>query len=254
MTGDPNKPRAWSKYAPDSSLNTSSKSKRKGADIEKGTGEEPVPQLKKKKKEEEILDKCRDDPDFLEFLESHRKKSAWGNDTIIEELEKQALAKAASREKNQSQLEEETPTILPPAETSKSKKKSKKERKEEEEPTETEAKEKSKAKKKSKKRKEGEEDEDEQPTEPQPTEEKKKKKKKRRKKTGAPEEEYFTLKLRDLPAKAKKKDIKEFFAPINPKSIRYEYDCHLHLIAKLACKQWKYFTNFKYDYDLLSLS
>lgn len=34
------------------------------------------------------------------------------------------------------------------------------------------------------------------------------------------EDTYFTVKLKDLPKKTRKKDIKGFFAPLVPKSIR----------------------------------
>lgn len=35
-----------------------------------------------------------------------------------------------------------------------------------------------------------------------------------------PEDTFFTVKLRNLPKKTKKKDLKAFFAPLVPKSIR----------------------------------
>lgn len=100
--GDPSKPRAWSKYAPDSSQNVQNKvdSSHRENDIsinetgsenkkEKTSTEE---KKKKKKKNEqnvqvkEALEKHKDDPLFMEFLESHTAtgtKSVWNNDEAL---------------------------------------------------------------------------------------------------------------------------------------------------------------------------
>jgi len=98
---------------------------------------------KRKRKEDEILEKCEQDPAFLEFLQAHKKTAAtWGNDDLADELMKLKTKKGVQAEPL---------------------------------------------------------------------------KKKKKEKVNA---EFFTLKLRDVPKKARKKDIKAFFAPAKLKSIR----------------------------------
>jgi len=53
---------------------------------------------KKKRKEDEILEKCEQDPAFLEFLTAHKKTAAsWGNDTLVDELMKLKQKKEKKR-------------------------------------------------------------------------------------------------------------------------------------------------------------
>lgn len=106
---------------------------------------------KRKRKEDEILEKCEEDPAFMEFLQAHKKTMAsWGNDTIIDDL-----MKLKEKDKSKKKVSEE----------------------EQEEAA-------------------------------------------GRAKKGKPKVEFFTLKLRDVPKKAKKKDVKAFFHPLKYKSIR----------------------------------
>lgn len=168
---------------------------------------DPKKKDKKKTKEAEILEKCKEDPDFLEFLETHRQKTAWGNDTIVDELEKLGAKSGELKTdkcKGDVESDEDSEIVPETLETSKHNKKESKKKKVAEIDSGI--------------------DEDNQ-----------KKSKKKQKKGGnksvesklevktvkkVPEKTYFTLKLRDLPKKAKKQDIKSFFAPIVPKSIR----------------------------------
>ncbi|XP_060561749.1 probable RNA-binding protein 19 [Ruditapes philippinarum] len=82
--GDINKPRAWSKYAKDSSAGQ--------ANLK--TSKEDVPKKDEKKKKnkkadhkivDELLDDVKDDPKFNEFLEVHQNvsvKPVWTNDGV----------------------------------------------------------------------------------------------------------------------------------------------------------------------------
>lgn len=96
--GDPTKPRSWSKYASDSSHNVKDEvhSSQKENDLSKNeTASEDKKDKKSKKKNKkneenaklkEVLAKHKDDPLFMEFLESHTAtgaKSLWSNDEAI---------------------------------------------------------------------------------------------------------------------------------------------------------------------------
>ncbi|CAH0391023.1 unnamed protein product [Bemisia tabaci] len=91
--GDENKPRAWSKYAPDSSSHKKLLELKKKKDEQK-EATSPVDENKKKNKKnknkdidpdiQNKLDKYKDDPMFTEFLEIHGKdKSVWKNDAPL---------------------------------------------------------------------------------------------------------------------------------------------------------------------------
>ncbi|KYM94101.1 putative RNA-binding protein 19, partial [Cyphomyrmex costatus] len=106
--GDPSKPKSWSKYASDSSYNnvneaSNTKSKVKPIDLAVNTEEAKNKSDKKKKKikadkkenneVKKALEKCKDDPLFIEFFETHTGKDAktvWKNDIDVpqEEVEK----------------------------------------------------------------------------------------------------------------------------------------------------------------------
>ncbi|CAD1479371.1 unnamed protein product, partial [Heterotrigona itama] len=94
--GDSSKPRAWSKYAVDSSTNKANKDSTNNEGTEnvalnKPTTDGKKEKNKKDKKEEgprhevkEALEKHKNDPLFMEFLESHTTdKAIWNNDTLI---------------------------------------------------------------------------------------------------------------------------------------------------------------------------
>ncbi|XP_077267436.1 putative RNA-binding protein 19 [Temnothorax americanus] len=101
--GDPSKPRSWSKYANDSSYNkanetSDAKSKAKPIDSagKNDTGETKNKSVVKKKKKKadkkdsdevkKALEKHKDDPLFMEFLETHTGKDAkavWKNDIDV---------------------------------------------------------------------------------------------------------------------------------------------------------------------------
>ena len=163
--GDTAKPKAWSKYAAEKVQGKKSKEEKLDDD---------EPKAKRKKKEEEILEKAKDDPDFAEFLESHVKKAAWGNDTVIDTLESMVAGKKKKKKYSEEAVEEK---VVEDAE---------------EKVEDIKVKE---------------------------IEEEKAAKKKEKKKV-VPEKEFFTVKLRNLPKKTRKKDLKTFFAPLSLKSIR----------------------------------
>ncbi|XP_053375079.1 probable RNA-binding protein 19 isoform X2 [Mercenaria mercenaria] len=82
--GDTNKPRAWSKYAKDSSAGQANIKASKD-----GTSNKEDKKKKKKKTDhsivDELLDDVKDDPKFTEFLEVHQNvsvKPVWTNDGV----------------------------------------------------------------------------------------------------------------------------------------------------------------------------
>ncbi|XP_068085646.1 probable RNA-binding protein 19 isoform X1 [Anabrus simplex] len=241
--GDPKKPKAWSKYAPDS---TAFKK------IHGKPEEETKKEEKKKKKNDkiqEILEKHKDDPLFKEFIEAHAKGSKTLQDVILPEIKETKKNKTVTEEdvveenddsgheskgseqsddsdaenttkiatkKEISDLEylkmmmvkeDEIKTDVSDEDAGKKKKKKKKKSKKEprkvkDEETETEVKEEEAG---------DEEDEDEE------EEEEVSKKGKKEPKTRV---NFFTVKLRGLSYNGKKKDVKHFFLPLKPKSIR----------------------------------
>lgn len=108
--GDPSKPKSWSKYAPDSSyykqLNDKTKNDTNDGD---GNENETLKEAKKKKKKnkeeqsaevKEAIAKHKDDPLFMEFLESHAvadSKKVWINDAVIK-----TIANPEDKEDNES--------------------------------------------------------------------------------------------------------------------------------------------------------
>ncbi|XP_043513852.1 probable RNA-binding protein 19 [Frieseomelitta varia] len=93
--GDSSKPRAWSKYAIDSSKNEannkdSTHNENENVALNKPTADGKKEKDKKDKKEsvisvvKEALEKHKNDPMFMEFLESHTTdKATWNNDMLI---------------------------------------------------------------------------------------------------------------------------------------------------------------------------
>nr|CAD7403642.1 unnamed protein product [Timema cristinae] len=207
--GDPQKPKAWSKYAPDSSA-----FKKIHEPAEKKVNKK---EQKKKKLDKnlnngvkEVLEKHKDDPLFAEFMEAHGKgaKAVWSNNAVVgaeaveiierttsqpdkdsdyntdddgdaeerEELDSndKSLAKA-----NISDLDYLKTKIVDPLERSESSL---------DDETSSDA--------------------------------KKTPKKPKEKEPKAPVT-LFTVKVRGLPYKAKKKDVKQFFHPLKSKTIRF---------------------------------
>lgn len=83
--GDARKPKAWSRYAPDSSAYKKLHSEQPEVVPEKI--ETDKIKKNKKKVDSEVLDKVskhKDEPMFIEFMEAHAKdsKTVWGNDTL----------------------------------------------------------------------------------------------------------------------------------------------------------------------------
>nr|CAD7445206.1 unnamed protein product [Timema bartmani] len=82
--GDPQKPKAWSKYAPDSSAfkkihNTEEKKVNKKEQKKKKSDKNLNNGVK------EVLEKHKDDPLFAEFMEAHGKgaKAVWSNNAVV---------------------------------------------------------------------------------------------------------------------------------------------------------------------------
>jgi len=191
--GDKTKPRAWSKHAPDSSAYQ----KIFGGN-EKDTVKSEKENKKEKKKQKKVnslLEKYNDDPKFQEFLRVHKRNSVgtWNNDSVLE------LGKLYSQESKIEDVESKdlkTHDVQENFEVSG-----------EETVSDKVALKKGlsdldylKAKKAVS---EGEKKE---------TEENKKEPKEKL--------NFFTVKLSGLPYKAKKKDVKQFLAPLKPKSLR----------------------------------
>ena len=84
------KPRAWSKYAKDSSaykdLNPKEEVKEKEKSDKAKRKERKLLKLQKQKEVDALLDKHRADPKFQEFLRIHERNSseAWNNDAILD--------------------------------------------------------------------------------------------------------------------------------------------------------------------------
>ncbi|KAJ2949187.1 hypothetical protein O0L34_g6129 [Tuta absoluta] len=225
--GDAKKPRAWSKYAPDSSAyknlhkdEIEEKRKLELAEKRKKTAQ------KNKSKIKDLLKKHKDDPLFAEFIEAHiNDKTSW----IKEAYEKAVNSDEESGiedDQGDDCKKDEEPQEIKEKQTKKSKKKDKKEDNKSNEHEENKKDEKVANKQISdleymkilmkkvdkntmKPATEVNVDAEEEPKE---KEEAKPKKVRHR--------ELFTVKITGLPFKCKKKDIKEFFRPLVPYSIR----------------------------------
>ncbi|TRY62746.1 hypothetical protein TCAL_03592 [Tigriopus californicus] len=211
--GDENKPRAWSKYAPDSSASIQRK-KSEADEKKEGNTEEDERKIRKAKRAQKkaekkeqaqaLLDKYSQDPKFQEFMRIHKRNATegvWNNDNMLE------VAQSFEAEQKQ----EEDSTLADEKEA------------EDEEPTEPLEDEETEAKEASNKAlsdldylKTKQESDD-----AQATEEVKAPKAKAEKPKKEPKNEiYFTVKLSGLPLKCKKKDLKAFLKPLKAKSIR----------------------------------
>ncbi|KOC62529.1 putative RNA-binding protein 19 [Habropoda laboriosa] len=192
--GDSSKPRAWSKYAPDSSKsvtnNESTNEVIESSFLSKNTDEtdEKKKKGKKDKKEKvltgevkDALEKYKDDPLFMEFLESHAlKKTVWNNDTTLTPIEIKEHSDKDDEKEEREEEEGEKQKIANKV------------------ISDLEYMEALKGKEKD-------------------TEEKVPNDKNKSKRGPV---KFFTVKLRGLAYSHKKKDIKQFFRPLQAKSIR----------------------------------
>ncbi|XP_050311762.1 probable RNA-binding protein 19 [Anthonomus grandis grandis] len=176
LLGDSAKPKAWSKYAPDSSA-FQKKNKPKKEKIKKET--EP-----KVKKDEalEILEKYKDDPMFKEFMQAH------GKGEKLEKLRENLIKLQKEHDKPQQKEDEGAKTPQEPLSDLDY----------------------------MKMLMQGVKNSEVALVERKPRQKMEKKPKEKVK--------LFHLKLKDLPYKVKKKDIKEFFRPNTPFSIRIPRD------------------------------
>ncbi|CAL8130979.1 unnamed protein product [Orchesella dallaii] len=180
------KPLPMNKVARERQIAEKEKLNKKGKSETEEQYEQPA---KRKRKEDEILEKCEKDPAFLEFLSAHKKTAAaWGNDTLVDELKK-LKQKTKKKKEVKMKVDDMTESM-------------------EEDGVEAIGGGEEGKKSKEDKVVEGEVIEDGAV----------KGKKMKKNKLNA---EFFTLKLRDVPKKARKKDIKAFFAPLKLKSIRF---------------------------------
>ena len=197
--GDSSKPRSWSKYASDSSKSLINNKDSKNTIEDKCSNETTADEQKKKKKGitsevKEALKKHKDDPLFVEFLESHTtNKAVWNNDTTLitdqdkehEDHNEETADEDDSKEEKQEEEKEE----------------GKKEKIAEKIISDLEYMEALKKKEKSTETKREDANDNK----------------------GASKHglvQFFTVKLRGLAYNHKKKDIKQFFRPLVPKSIR----------------------------------
>lgn len=88
---DVNKPRAWSKYAKDSTA--FQKTEKTNKDYEDKTSKKQKNEKKKETKEkalDDMLGELKDDPEFEEFMEAHQRKGnkpVWDNDVVVHHKE-----------------------------------------------------------------------------------------------------------------------------------------------------------------------
>ncbi|XP_065213058.1 probable RNA-binding protein 19 [Planococcus citri] len=173
--GDTNKPKAWSKYAPDSTSFKKSQQADKKPDLKsKSVETDPVT-----KHLNEKIEKLKDDPEFLEFLQVHKKdRKVWENDDITAFLSFKAKS---SDEKSEAELSDED---------------------------------------ESSEREEKKLAEDQTISDAEYLQLKAGKKTLNEVEKKTESTRYFTLVVRGLPYKVRKKNIKEFFQPLKIDSIR----------------------------------
>ncbi|XP_076242891.1 putative RNA-binding protein 19 isoform X2 [Calliopsis andreniformis] len=200
--GDSSKPRSWSKYASDSSKNAASskdsidvvkdESLSKDATKEKKKDKKSKKEKNTKDEVQEALEKHKNDPLFMEFLESHSTdKAIWNNDTILTTIQSKKDTDDEDDDKESSSTDDST------------------EKKDEEEGEKQKVADKvisdleyMEALKKKDQNSKTDQDKDSKNTP-----------------THGPVK-FFTVKLRGLTYNHKKKDIKQFFRPLKIKSIR----------------------------------
>ncbi|XP_065353915.1 probable RNA-binding protein 19 [Cloeon dipterum] len=175
--GDDKKPKAWSKYAADSTAyKKEHKDELKKEEEERSKAKQEEKKKKKKSKNSELIEKHKDDPLFAEFLETHGKSL---DELVEKEPEGKEENKSASKD-----LDEE-----------------------DDQPNDKEANKQISDLEYLKSITEN-------------TEGKEKRKKKEKVPKPALRNTLFTIKIRGLGMKHKKKDIKQFFGTVKPKSVR----------------------------------
>ncbi|XP_034949464.1 probable RNA-binding protein 19 [Chelonus insularis] len=193
--GDSSKPKSWSKYAPDSSAHVKLTPKAKTtehSEVDVGKLDKTKKTKKKNQKDGEIkkiLEKHKEDPLFTEFLESHAvngAKELWGNDLMID-TDDEKDKKDLDEEKNDSKVEKEDNDLEEESNIKVT----------DEKISDLEYMEKLKGKGKDTDKKQSLE-----------------------KKSTRGNIKLYTVVLRGLGYKHKKKHIKQFFHPLKPKSIR----------------------------------
>ena len=220
-----NKPRAWSKYASDSSAYKSINNQDER--VEHVTPKKDKKQKKKEKqaKVDALLEKYKDDAKFQEFLNIHKRNATasatWNNDAILEagktfeedeenigpkadDVDKEDDLSNESIENNKVALDEKVSDLDYLKSLSSS--------------VETKENDPEQAKQRESQTKEN-----------------------INKKVKEPKNEaYYTVKLSGLPFKAKKKDVKAFFGTLKPKSIRVPQKIKGIAYAGFATeKEWK---------------
>ncbi|OAD52210.1 putative RNA-binding protein 19, partial [Eufriesea mexicana] len=201
--GDSSKPRSWSKYAQDSSErvinNTDPNDRTQNINLNKTATKDKNEANKKSKKKEDLkyevkeaLEKHKDDPLFMEFLESHKTdKAIWNNDTLTSEQATEFNNEIGNDETSDGDSNEEE-------KEEKNEEKKEKPKIADKVISDLEYMETLKKKEKN-------------------TEEKVSDSKSKFKHGST---KFFTVKVRGLAYNHKKKDIKQFFRPLKPKSIR----------------------------------
>ncbi|XP_015109002.1 probable RNA-binding protein 19 [Diachasma alloeum] len=106
--GDASKPKAWSKYAQDS---TAHKKLTKSEEKPQKPEENPPKQEKKAKQNDEIkslIEKHKEDPLFVEFMETHGADGSkiWGNDTEISAIDSQKPQDPSEDENSEDEAED----------------------------------------------------------------------------------------------------------------------------------------------------
>ncbi|XP_063225906.1 probable RNA-binding protein 19 [Bacillus rossius redtenbacheri] len=192
--GDPSKPKAWSKYAADSSAsivkekittnNEKNKSNKKQKEAEKS-------EIK------EVLEKHKNDPLFMEFMEVHAKnnKALWSDSGLQSSKPQDVKKSPAHSVQSSSEDEENEENEEVKAETAATADISDMEYLKHKMETSVES--------------------DNEASSTTDIGKSKKSAKKQKKWV-----EFYTVKVKGLPYKARKKEIKQFFSPLKPKSIR----------------------------------
>ena len=217
-----NKPRAWSKYASDSSAYKSINDEDKSIDEIKPKKDKKQKKKEKQAKVDALLEKYKGDAKFQEFLNIHKRNAtataSWNNDAILEagktyEEDEENIGPKVDDTDNESANGDENENskvaldnkvsdldYLKSLSASTEIKDNESENKEKPESDERT---------------------------PKPTRQPK-------------NETYFTVKLSGLPFKAKKKDVKTFFGTLKPKSIRVPQKIKGIAYAGFATeKEWK---------------
>ena len=219
-----NKPRAWSKYASDSSAYKVINDKVKNTeDIEAPRKSKKEKKKEKQAKVDSLLEKYKDDPKFQEFLSIHKRNATvtatWNNDAILE------VGKT---------YEEDGENLGPESDNVETKDETNDVNKNNKVALDNKVSDLDYLKSLSSVEAKNNEPTDAQQLETQKIDN-------ITKPTKQPKNEiYYTVKLSGLPFKAKKKDVKSFFGTLKPKSIRVPLKIKGIAYAGFATeKEWK---------------